>query len=481
MRPAAIRLNDYYEVYAPGDAAEAQAEGGRCMNCGAAFCQPSGGYTANSGLPAGCPIDNKIPEWNELIVRGRWREAYERLALTNNLPEITSRLCPAPCQDACIVGLNDRPVGIKRVERAISDRAFEEGWVRAEKPARRTGYRVAVVGSGPAGLTAADQLNRQGHRVTVYERSDRAGGLLMYGVPNMKLDKSLVDRRVKLLQRAGIVFRLNTEIGRDLDPVDLVSGHDATVLACGALRPREIDIPGRSLGGIHRAMDFLARSTKHQLSTAERGGPSVIDARGKDVIVIGGGDTGADCIATALRQGCRSIRNITRRTEPPPHRDNEHPWPGPTGTLQVDYAHAEGAARFGSDPREFGVTPIEFKPSRDADTVGGVLVRRQGSDRTELLPADLVILAIGFVGTDADRVLGPLGSTPPAHRPRPGDAVEPISPGVFVAGDCRLGPTLVVHAIAEGRAVAQQVSEYLAEHGGAARVSSKQRPKAAAV
>lgn len=460
LRPASVRLNDYYEVYRPGDTGEAVREGRRCMNCGAAFCQPSGGYTANDGRPAGCPIDNKIPEWNELVVQNRWREAYARLASTNNLPEVTSRLCPAPCQDACIVGLNDRPVGIKRVERAISDRAFDEGWVRPVTPTQRTGRRVAIIGSGPAGLTAADQLNRMGHRVTVFERSDRPGGLLMYGVPNMKLDKSLVERRVDLLVQSGITFRTGVEIGLDIDAATLRDEHDAVVLACGALRARELDIPGRSLRSVHRAMEYLTESTSKLLSKTDLDRPN-IDARGKHVVIIGGGDTGADCIATALRQGCRSVRNITRRSQPPTQRDADHPWPGPTGVLKVDYAHAEGGARFGRDPREFAAQPLAFQACETGRAVGAVVVRRLDTGRTESISADLVILAIGFTGTDAGSVFTQLGVSPAARPAAPQDPMKPIVPGVFIAGDCRIGPSLVVHAIAEGRSIAEMVDRYL--------------------
>ncbi len=467
LRPASIRLNDYYEVYRPGDADEAVREGRRCMNCGAAFCQPSGGYVANNGRPAGCPIDNKIPEWNELVTQDRWREAYERLALTNNLPEVTSRLCPAPCQDACIVGLNDRPVGIKRIERAISDRAFDEGWVQPVTPARRTGRRVAIIGSGPAGLTAADQLNRLGHRVAVFERSDRPGGLLMYGVPNMKLDKSLVERRIDLLTKAGITFRTGVEIGVDVGAATLLAEHDAVVLACGALRARELDIPGRTLRGVHRAMDYLTGSTR-ALMASKGGGAEAprIHAQGKDVIIIGGGDTGADCIATALRQGCRSVRNITRRPQPPGRRDAAHPWPGPTGALQMDYAHAEGSVRFGEDPRDFEAQPLAFLEGDAAGTVGAVRVRWLDTGEAETLPADLVILAIGFTGADAEPLFAQLGVRSVVPRAQPHDPMEAAAPGVFMAGDCRIGPSLAVHAIAEGRAAAEQVDRYLKSRDG---------------
>ena len=439
-RPAAVRINDFYEVYTRADPVAAASEGSRCMKCGAAFCVPDSGYGE------GCPIHNKIPEWNELVRLGRWRDAYDRLSLTNPFPEFTSRICPAPCQDACIVGINESPVQIKGIERAIIDRAFDEGWVQPPQPAQPTGLSIAIIGSGPAGLAAADALIRRGHRVTVYERSDRPGGLLMYGVPNMKLDKAVVARRITLLQQAGVRFETGCDPGVTADPQCLTANHDATLLAVGALTPRELDLPGRELRGVHLAMDYLEGSTRRLL---DRSG-LCIDAAGRDVVVIGGGDTGADCVGTALRQGCRSLVNITRRERPPRGRAEGYPWPGPTGGYTLDYAHAEGLARDGRDPRAFEVEPLAFVPATDDPArVAGVRVRRLDIGVVEDLPADLAILAIGFTGHNASPLAEALGLT--THRGGlEADDHRTAAPGVYVAGDCRRGPSLVVWAIREG-------------------------------
>ncbi|MEM9296732.1 MAG: glutamate synthase subunit beta, partial [Planctomycetota bacterium] len=319
-----VRLGDWYEIYERADTHVLQEQGARCMDCGVAFCQSD----------TGCPIDNLIPEWNDLVYHNRWREAYERLSKTNNFPEFTGRICPAPCESACVLGITDPPVTIKSLECAIIDRAFEEGWVVPREPALRTGKTVAVVGSGPAGLAAADQLNQAGHTVTVFERDDRIGGLLMYGVPNMKLDKGLVQRRVDLLAAEGVVFRTNCNLGGEasdqgtatpadgaetIDPQTLVDDFDAVLLACGALKARMLDLPGAELDGVHRAMAYLHQSTRSLLDSEFADG-KFIDAKDKDVVVIGGGDTGTDCIGTALRQGCRSVVNITRRQREPDYR-----------------------------------------------------------------------------------------------------------------------------------------------------------------
>lgn len=440
---------------APSEA-EARQEGDRCMSCGAAFCMPEGGYASNDGGVAGCPISNRIPEWNELVSMGRWREAYDNLAETNNFPEFTSRLCPAPCQDACIHGLNERPVAIKSIERAIIDRAFDEGWVMPESPPKRLGTTVAIVGSGPAGLAAADQLNKAGHRVTVFERSDRIGGLLTYGVPNMKLDKGVVARRVSLLEGAGVEFQTGVTIGRDLEADALVSGHDAVLVAAGAVRGRTLNLPGAELDGIHLAMPYLETATRHWLD----GTALQIDARGLDVVVIGGGDTGADCIATALRQGCRSVANITRRDQPPDERDADHPWPGPPDTHRLDYAHREGEAVFGRDPRRFGVRPLAFVPDASGQAVAGVRIEDASGEWT--LPAQRVILSIGFVGVDGGDWLSELGlEARPGRSAGTQPAVSSLHPHVFACGDCRRGPSLVVHAIAEGRAAAARIHDLL--------------------
>ena len=450
-RDVRLRLNDYYEVYAPADPQAAQQEGGRCMNCGAAFCMPDSGYGE------GCPLHNRIPEWNELVRLGRWEDAYHRLALTNPFPEFTARVCPAPCQDACIFGLNEKPIQIKGIERAIIDRAFAEGWVRPAAPAERTGGRVAVVGSGPAGLAAADRLNAMGHAVTIYERSDRPGGLLRYGVPNMKLDKAVLDRRIDLMRQAGVAFVLDCSVGRDIAADELGRRYDAVLLACGALRPRELDVPGRSLRGIYQAIPYLTAS----MQAVQSGSTPAIDARGKRVVIIGAGDTGADCIATALRQGAASVVNLARGQAPPARRDTDHPWPMPAGTLTHDYAHQEAAAAHGSDPRWWRSSTRSFIPHPvHADHVGGVLLTDQ-SGQQQQIPADLVLLSIGFAGHDNQPLLDQL--LPDATEPARASGASPsASPRVFIAGDMALGPSLVVHAIAEGLRAATKIHHCIA-------------------
>lgn len=466
-RPAKVRLSDFYEIYARQDEHVLKEQGARCMDCGVPFCMAD----------PGCPIDNLIPEWNDLIYHGKWREAYERLAKTNNFPEFTGRICPAPCEDACVLGITDPPVTIKSIECAIIDRAFEEGWVTPRPPRKRTGKRVAVVGSGPAGLAAADQLNKAGHHVAVYERDDRLGGLLMYGVPNMKLEKGLVDRRIGLLREEGVAFVTNANVGVNVDANELMRDHDAVLLACGALQGRDLDIPGRDLAGVHMAMEYLTLATKSLLDSNFTDG-AFLDAADKDVIVIGGGDTGTDCIATALRQQCRSLLNITRREREPDHRDDEHPWPGPPGTFYIDYGHAEAAALFDRDPREYGILPKQFVDdgtgrvgavrvsllnwTRDAD---GRFVADEvpGSERD--LPAQLVLLAIGFTGHDAPGLTKQLGvsetrGTVDAPYGQYATNVEKV----FACGDVRRGASLIVWAIAEGRGAARAIDQQLMGH-----------------
>lgn len=438
-RDALLRLNDYYEVYSPAQPAAAAAQGERCMNCGAAFCMPDSGYGH------GCPIYNKIPEWNELVRLGRWEDAYHRLSETNPFPEFTSRVCPAPCQDACILGINEAPVQIKGIERAIIDRAFEEGWVEPIQPRGRLGPEVAVAGSGPAGLSAAHELNALGYGVTVYERSDRVGGLLRYGVPNMKLDKGVLDRRIALMRSCGVRFQTHCEIGRDITPQQLCSRHDAVVLACGAMQARDLRLPGRGLGGIVQALDYLTCSMK---ALQNHSAPE-IDAQGKRVIVIGAGDTGADCIATALRQGARSVINLANGPAPNTHRDTSHPWPGPKGTLKYDYAHQEASSRQGKDPRLWLTSTRAFIASESNPRVVGAVEVSDEVGGPNRLQADLVILAIGFVGHSMQHL---------ADEVRRYDRDCPS----IIAGDMAMGPSLVVHAIAEGKRAAGVIHERLA-------------------
>ena len=453
-RDALLRLNDWYEVYGGADPSAARAEGGRCINCGVAFCMPDSGY----GPDTGCPIANKIPEWNELVEQGRWADAYRRLSETNPFPEFTSRICPAPCQGACILGINEHPIQIKGVERAIIDHAFAQGWVTPPQPDTDavSGGRVGIVGSGPAGLAAADWLIRRGHEVTVYERSDLAGGLLTYGVPNMKLDKSVVQRRVDLLARGGVRFVLNAEVGRTVTADQLLDEHDAVLIAVGAQRARRLDLPGANLMGVHLAMDYLNAATERHLGVS-RVSPAHLDAANKDVVVIGGGDTGADCVATALRQGCRSMINITRREKPGDHRDGDHPWPGPPGVYDLDYAHLEGRARFGRDPREYAVEPLEIiADDSDVSCVARLRIRHLDSGVQDSLPAQLVLLAIGFTGHDASPLARAFGIE--ATGGRFGNSGHRTSvPRVYAAGDCRRGSSLIVWAIREGLDAARAI------------------------
>lgn len=483
-REPGVRLNDFYEIYERAEEQQLREQGARCMDCGVAFCQSD----------TGCPIDNLIPEWNDLVYHERWKEAYHRLAKTNNFPEFTGRICPAPCESACVLGVIDPPVTIKSIECSIIDKAFEEGWAKPNPPKERTGKKVAVIGSGPAGLAAADQLNKAGHLVTVFERDDRIGGLLMYGVPNMKLDKQIVQRRVDLLAAEGIIFKTNCNVGAPgmsqeqakshhgmagdaqiIDANQLKEDFDAVLLACGALTGRDLDaLPGRELDGVHMAMTYLHKATKSLLDSQFADG-DFMDMKDKDVIVIGGGDTGTDCIGTAIRQGCNSITNITRRQREPDERDAEHPWPGPTGTFYVDYGHAEGIAKFDRDPREYQFLPKAFIGkdgklthmrvahldwSRDPDTGRLVSKEVQGSEHD--MPADYVFLSVGFTGHDSPAVFARMGidmnrGVVKAEYGKFGTNVD----GVFAAGDVRRGASLIVWAIAEGRGAARRIDEYL--------------------
>jgi glutamate synthase (NADPH/NADH) small chain len=461
-RDASERLGDFGEIFTPPVEEHLRNQGARCMDCGVPFCQSDNG----------CPIDNLIPEWNDLVYQGRWHEALDRLHKTNNFPEFTGRTCPAPCEGACVLGITDPPVTIKNIENAIIDRGFAEGWVKPVVPAARSGKRVAIVGSGPAGLAAADQLNRAGHKVTVYERADRIGGLLMYGIPNMKLDKGVVDRRVELLRASGIEFVANADVGRNVDPAKLRAENDALLLTTGATNPRDLPIPGRELGGIHFAMEFLTANTKSLLDSDLKDG-KYISAKDKRVVVIGGGDTGADCIGTSLRHGCKSLINLELLDQPPAKRASDNPWPLWPKILRSDYAHEEAIARFGADPRNYAVVSKEFTGSGGKVTAvrinriewqlsaGGLkMVDVPGS--TETLDADLVLLAMGFLGPEAylAQALGVELDGRSNYRAAHGKFATSV-PGVFAAGDCRRGQSLVVWAINEGRGAARAVDEFL--------------------
>jgi len=439
-------------------------QGARCMDCGVPFCQSA----------TGCPIDNLIPEWNDLVYRGRWRDALDRLHKTNNFPEFTGRVCPAPCEGACVLGINEPPVTIKNIECAIVDRGFEEGWIEPQPPEVRTGKKVAIIGSGPAGLTAAQQLNRAGHDVTVYERDDRIGGLLTYGIPNMKLDKGIVERRLDIMRAEGVKFVTNAHVGVNKDPQELRRQNDAIIVACGATRPRNLPIPGRDYDGIHFAMEFLLKNTKSLLDSKLEN-RAYISAKGKRVLVIGGGDTGTDCIGTSLRHGCTSLVNFELLPKPPAERAPGNPWPEWPVVFRVDYGHEEAAAKFGKDPREFSVLSKRFIDDGNGHVAGVETVRVQwqkdaegkwrmsevpGSE--EIFEADLVFLAMGFLGPE-DTLAEQLGLERDARSNFKAEygKYATSTPGIFAAGDCRRGQSLVVWGIAEGRGAARAVDTFL--------------------
>ncbi|CAG7854261.1 Glutamate synthase [NADH]; AltName: Full=NADH-GOGAT; Flags: Precursor [Serendipita indica DSM 11827] len=463
-RPARRRVKDWNELSSRLDDYELKHQTARCMDCGIPFCQSNNG----------CPISNVIPQWNTLVFKDQWRDALNRLLLTNNFPEFTGRVCPAPCEGACVLGINEAAVGIKSIECAIIDKGFEMGWMVPNPPHVRTGKKVAIVGSGPAGLAAADQLNKAGHLVTVYDRNDRMGGLLMYGIPNMKLDKAIVQRRLDLMEAEGVRFVPNANVGVDVDVSTIKSENDALILATGATWPRDLKIPGRSAGGIHFAMEYLQLNTQSLLNSKLQDG-NFIDARGKDVIVIGGGDTGNDCIGTAMRHGARSVVNFELLPKPPAKRGRDNPWPQWPRIFRTDYGHAEPTANSSLDPREFCISTKEFLTDEDGNVKGLNTVRVEwtkdsggrwkmeevpGSEK--FFPAQLVFLALGFLGPESE-VIKAL-QVKQDGRSNVETAPKKYStnvPGVFAAGDCRRGQSLIVWGINEGRAAAAEVDLYL--------------------
>lgn len=470
-RDPALRILDWNEFQEQMPVDELRNQGARCMDCGVPFCH-TGELMAN--MASGCPVNNLIPEWNDLVYQNHWREALDRLHKTNNFPEFTGRVCPAPCEGSCCLGVIEPPVTIKSIEMAIIDRGFEEGWVVPQPPETRTGKNVAVIGSGPAGLAAAAQLNQAGHTVTVYERDDRIGGLLMYGIPNMKLEKWIVQRRVDLLAEEGVRFIVNTEIGKDILAGQLLDENDAVVLCTGATRPRDLPIPGRDLKGIHFAMDFLRPNTRSLLDSKLEDG-NYISAKDKKVIVIGGGDTGTDCIGTSLRHGCQSLVNFEIVPHPPNERAENNPWPQWPRVFKVDYGHAEAAAKFGADPREFEVSTVEFLDDGNGHVKGLTSIRVDWSKPVTGGPpfstvagseqhyeCDLVLLAMGFLGPESP-VAEQLGVELDARSNYKAEfeKYDTNVPGVFAAGDCRRGQSLIVWAINEGRGVARACDEYL--------------------
>jgi len=467
VRPPLERVRDWSESHPAYEEATLRDQGARCMDCGTPYCHA--GALVN-GFALGCPIHNLIPEWNDRVYRGQWREASIRLHKTNNFPEFTGRVCPAPCEGSCTLGISQPPVAIKTIENEIIERAFLEGWVVPEPPLARTGMKVAVVGSGPAGLAAAAQLNKAGHMVTVYERSDRIGGLLVYGIPNMKLDKAVVERRVRLLEAEGIGFVRGTAVGEDVAAEELANDFDAIVLATGSTIPRDLKVEGRELAGVHFAMDFLVASTRTLL-----GGPATpISAAGKNVIVIGGGDTGTDCVGTAIRQGAKSVVQLEILPRPPETRAADNPWPQWPKVYKLDYGQEEAAALWGADPRRYlvntrrfvgdeagRVRAIETVDIEWAHTAGGRPEMRECAGTENSLPAHLVLIAMGFVGPEP--ALPTAFGCKLDHR---GNIVHDedfmtTAPGVFAAGDCSRGQSLVVWAINEGRLAARAVDKYL--------------------
>ena len=470
-RPALERIADWKEFHLHLPEADLKKQGARCMDCGIPFCHTG---QLVSGMASGCPIHNLIPEWNDLVFRGLWREALDRLHKTNNFPEFTGRVCPAPCEGSCVLGMNDPAVTIKNIEVSIIDHGWENGWVTPEPPKKRTGKKVAVVGSGPAGLSAAAQLNKTGHDVTVLERADRPGGLLMYGIPNMKLDKKeVVLRRIALLEKEGVKFVCNTEVGKNYPVEKLKSDFDAVILATGATKPRDLPIEGRPLKGVHYAMEFLTANTKNLLDGVKPG--TQISADGKNVVVIGGGDTGTDCVGTSLRHGCKSVVQVEILPKPPLERTKDNPWPEWPKTLKVDYGQEEAAAKYGSDPRIYLTTATKFEGDASGQVKAvhtvqvewtkndkGQFVPRNVPGTEKVLPAEIVLLAMGFLGPEQ-----PLLESLNVERDPRSNAKADFEKyttnvnGVFACGDCRRGQSLVVWAFNEGRGAARECDRFL--------------------
>ena len=472
-RDPVARIADYKEIYTEHDEKRLASQSARCMDCGVPFCQ-SQTHPDNRMSKAGCPIHNLIPEWNDLVYRNQWRDALDRLHSTNNFPEFTGRVCPAPCEGSCVLGITDPPVTIKNIEMAIVDKGFANGWIYPNPPKLRTGKSVAIVGSGPAGLAAAAQLNGQGHSATVYERDDRIGGLLMYGIPNMKLDKDhVVSRRLDLLEQEGIEFVVNANVGDgtngSLSIEHLVEKHDAVLLSTGATAPNDLNLPGRNLEGIHFAMEYLRANTKSLLDS-NHSDDNYINVKGERVLVIGGGDTGTDCLGTAMRQGCAELVNFELFPAHPTDRRDSNPWPEYPMIFRVDYGHEEAKTKFGQDPRVFAISTTEFLDDGNGRVAGvrtldismesGAPKPVDGTEREWKF--DRVLLALGFRGPE-HYVSEPLSlklDSRSNYLAEYGCYATSVK-GVFAAGDCRRGQSLVVWAINEGRGAARQIHEYL--------------------
>jgi len=472
MRPEEERVKDWDEVYVLRDEQTAREQGARCMDCGVPFCHRGEILT---GGASGCPINNLIPEWNDLIYRNRWHEALDRLHHTNNFPEVTSRVCPAPCEAGCVLAINEPAVTIHDNERAIIDRGFAEGWVVAEPPEARTDKKIAVVGSGPAGLSCAQQLNRAGHNVTVYERADRIGGLMMYGIPNMKLDKGVMQKRIDIIEDEGVVYKTGVEVGKDISADELKRQYDAVVLAVGATKPRDLPVEGRDLKGVYFAMEFLHANTKSLLDSQLEDG-NFISAKGKKVVVIGGGDTGTDCVGTSLRHGCEKVTQLEILPKPEADRNRvSNPWPQWPANLKTDYGQQEAIKIQGKDPRNFSVMTTRFEGDADGNLVamhtvevewvdngkGGKMPQAvEGSEQR--IEVDLVLLAMGFLGPED--ILGEqfgLDRDVRSNFKAEHEVYTTNVDGVFATGDARRGQSLVVWAINEGRGCAREVDRYL--------------------
>lgn len=466
------RVKDWDEIHEHFEVSKLQQQGARCMDCGTPYCHT--GITL-SNMASGCPVNNLIPEFNDLVYRGKWHDAYLRLSKTNNFPEFTGRVCPAPCEGSCVLSLIEPAVTIKNIECSIIDKAWAEGWVTPKVPAARTGKKVAVVGSGPAGLAAADQLNQAGHLVTLFERADRPGGLLMYGIPNMKLEKDVVTRRVALMQEEGVLVKCNVEIGKDISSQSLMDEFDSVILCCGATKPRDLPIEGRELTNIRFAMEFLTPNTKELWDIKDGKSEQFTQlAKGKNVVIIGGGDTGTDCVGTSLRHGCKSVTQLEIMPKPPTERADNNPWPEWPKTYKMDYGQEEAEAIQGEDPRQYLVTSSKFEGDSNGNVKGvhvhniewtsdnGRFIPKKVEGTERVLEADLVLLAMGFLGPE-NTIVEELGLEQDARSNVKAEygRFRTSLTKVFAAGDVRRGQSLIVWAINEGRAVARECDKFL--------------------